>query len=330
MTGATGFLGGELARQLREGGHDLTVLARDVDAAAPLAERGCAVRSGDITDKESIRAAMAGADGVFHIAGWYKVGVRDTRPFQAVNVDGTRNVLEVMAELEIRRGVYTSTLATNSDTHGEIVDESYRFYGKHVSHYDRTKWEAHEKVARPLMEEGLPLVVVLPGLIYGLGDHSPIGDMIERCVRGRLPVIPPAAYCWGHVADVATAHRLAMDRGVPGEEYIVAGPPATLREAMNVVASIAGTRRPLVQLPAGLLRLISRSLDSVGRLVPSAVAPAEALRVAAGVTYLGDNAKARRQLGYQPRTIEEGLGEYIPALMQALGLTESAPGHLTS
>jgi nucleoside-diphosphate-sugar epimerase len=94
---------------------------------------------GDVTDRESMRAPMQGADGLFHVAGWYRIGARDKAEGRRVNVLGTRNVLELMLELRIPKGVYTSTLAVNSDTHGLLADESYRYSGRHLSEYDRPK-----------------------------------------------------------------------------------------------------------------------------------------------------------------------------------------------
>src|SRR5689334_3123939 len=117
VTGATGFIGGEVARQLVQAGHAVVAIARDPARAEHLTKLGVKVSAGDITDRASLRAPMAGVDGVFHLAGWYRVGARDKRPGQRINVEGTRNVLEVMRELGVPRGVYTSTLAVNGDTH---------------------------------------------------------------------------------------------------------------------------------------------------------------------------------------------------------------------
>src|SRR5688500_20405995 len=118
VTGATGFIGGRVARQLVEAGHQVITVARNPDRAGDLRELGVEVHMGDITDKDSLRAPMTGVDGVFHIAAWYEIGAKDSSMAQRINVDGTRNVLETMRDLSIPKGVYTSTLAINSDTHG--------------------------------------------------------------------------------------------------------------------------------------------------------------------------------------------------------------------
>ncbi len=158
VTGATGFVGGQVARQLAADGHQVIALVRNSANAKDLADLGVTLAKGDVTDKASMRAPMMGVDGVFHIAGWYKIGVRDKSDGQKINVDGTRNVLELMKELGIPKGVYTSTVAVFSDTHGQIPDETYRYDGPHLSEYDRTKWLAHYEVADPMIKAGLPLV----------------------------------------------------------------------------------------------------------------------------------------------------------------------------
>src|SRR6266849_4262267 len=140
VTGATGFVGGRVVRRLVGAGHQVVVVVRNPAKAADLANLGIEIYQGDVTDKESMRTPMQGVDGVFHIAGWYKIGVRDKSDGEKINVQGTRNVLELMRELGIPKGVYTSTLAVNSDTHGRLVDESYHYNGPHLSEYDRTKW----------------------------------------------------------------------------------------------------------------------------------------------------------------------------------------------
>ena len=153
VTGATGFLGGELTKQLISKGHQAVALVRTPARASLLRTLGVQLHEGDITDRESLRAPMTGVDGVFHCAAWYKVGV-DAGEAERTNVEGTRNVLDTMRELGIARGVYTSSVAVFSDTRGAMPDESYRYAGPHLSHYDRTKWRAHYEVALPMIASG--------------------------------------------------------------------------------------------------------------------------------------------------------------------------------
>lgn len=322
LTGATGFLGGRIARQLRAAGHEVIALVREPARAQGLAAEGVRLAQGDVTRKESMRAPMTGVDGVYHVAGWYKIGVKDKAPGAAINIEGTRHVLELMRELNIPKGVYTSTLAVNSNTHGQLVDERYRFAGVHLSEYDRTKAAAHD-VAERFAREGLPLVIVQPGLIYGPGDAGPSGDALANYLRRQLPLMPlETAYCWAHVEDVARGHLLAMEKGRPGESYFVCGPAHTFVEALRLAEQISGVPAPALTAPPWLLQAMSRLMSVVERVIP---APenysGEYLRVSAGVTYIGSNAKARSELGWAPRPLKEGLTETLEFEMRRLGLT---------
>ena len=322
VTGATGFIGGHLARQLAAGGHHVVALVREPARAADLAQLGIELAPGDVTDRESLRAPMRGADGVFHVAGWYKLGVRESTAAALTNVQGTRNVLEVMRELSVPKGVYTSTVAVNSDTHGKLLDETYRSPGAPLSVYDQTKWRAHYEVAEPLMRQGLPLVIAMPGLTYGPGDTSPVHTALVQYLQRKLPMVPlETAYSWGHVDDIARGHMLAMERGQVGERYIIAGPTHTLLEALEMARDITGIPLPTRRASPGMLRAMARVMGVVGSVVP--LPPdysAEYLRVSAGVTYAGENAKARRELGYDPRPLADGLRETLLYEMGQLGM----------
>lgn len=311
VTGATGFIGGTVARTLRQRGDEVIALVRDPGRARHLFDAGIDLARGDVTDRASLVDPMTGVDGVFHIAGWYKLGVDDPDAAWGTNVDGTRNVLDVMAELGIAKGVYTSTLAVNSDTHGVEVDETYRFAGRHLSLYDATKAEAH-RIAQARIAEGLPLVIVMPGLVYGPDDPSAVGVALRQFLRGRMPMIPKGtAYSWAHVEDVADGHLLAMDGGRAGESYIIAGPTHTMSEAMTLAAHVAGRRAP-IGVPAAAVRSLGSVTGLVNRVihVPDSYTP-EGLRVAAGPTYIGSNAKARRELGYAPRPLAAGWSQTV-------------------
>jgi len=318
VTGATGFLGGVLAKRLREQGHEVHASVRDPEKAADLQAIGVKLFKGDTTDKESMREAMQGVDGVYHVAGWYKIGVKDKRDAEKVNVQGTRNVLELMQELNIPKGVYTSTCAVNSDTHGKVVDETYHFTGKHISEYDRTKAAAHE-IAKEFIAKGLPLVIVMPGLIYGPGDTSSLRTSIIEHLKGQLPMMPAeAGNCPAHVEDVAQGHILAMEKGRIGESYIIAGDRYLLADAFQLASQVSGKRAPMVA-PAQMVKVMSVLARPFDNFLPPAYT-SEGLRVVAGVTYMGDNSKARRELGYNPRPFREGWAETVRHEMKLLGM----------
>lgn len=313
VTGVTGFIGGRVARRLISAGHEVTALVRKPAAASDLAGIGVRVVEGDITDRESMRVPMTGADGVFHIAAWYKVGARERSAAESINVGGTRNVLKLMKELAVPKGVYVSTLAVNSDTHGQVVDEEYRFGGTHLSEYDRTKWMAHYEVAVPLIEEGLPLVIVQPGVNYGPGDTSAIRDVLVQYLRRQLPMVPDkTAYCWAHVDDTARGIIQAMERGRPGASYIIAGPIHTLAEALRIAERVTGIPAPRLTAPPVMLNLMSGLMGVVEKILPVPEQySSETLRVSAGATYLGTSARAERELGFSARPLEEGLRETL-------------------
>lgn len=323
VTGATGFVGGHVVRHLRAAGHDVVAVVRNPGKARDLVDLGIAVHKGDVTDKNSLRGPMQGCDGVYHIAGWYKIGTRDKAEGYAINVEGTRNVLETMRDLGIAKGVYTSTLAVFSDTHGRLVDETYRYNGPHLSVYDQTKWQAHYEVADPMIAKGLPLVIVQPGLIYGPGDTSSIHTMLVQYLQRKLPLLPKqTTFCWAHVDDIADAHLLAMEKGTPGESYIVAGPKHSLIDAMALAERITGVPAPRLRVAPGFLKGMAALMSVVEKMIPvPADYTSEYLRVSAGVTYIGDNSKARKAWGYNPRPLAEGLRETLFHDMRSLGMT---------
>lgn len=244
LTGATGFIGGRVAQQLVEAGHRVTAMVRNPEKAQDVARLGVTISKGDVTDKESMRAPMQGADGVFHIAGWYKIGGRDKQAGTAINIDGTRNVLELARELAIPKTVYTSTLAVNSDTHGKLVDETYRYTGPHLTEYDRTKWAAHQ-IAEQFIAQGLPLVIVMPGLVYGPGDTSSVRTTFIQYLQRKLPMMPrQTAFSWAYVDDIARGHILAMERGKPGKATLLLAPPPRLKMRCSSPSRLPACPRP--------------------------------------------------------------------------------------
>lgn len=313
ITGATGFLGGHIVRQLRAANHDVIALVRTPSKARDLADLGVTLAEGDVTDAASLRSPMAGVDGVFHVAGWYKIGVRDTRPAVAINVDGTRNMLEAMKALNIPRGVYVSTLGIFGDTKGELKDESYVYHGKHDLVYTETKWRAHHEVAAPMIAEGLPLIIVQPGVIYGPDDQSGMGQMFRMWLRGLVPLTPSvAAFCWAHVDDTARGIILAMQKGAPGQTYIIGGPAYTMPQVMAVASKVTGKPAPLIKAGPALMDMNAAIMSVLGAVVPLPEPfAAETMLYTARTTNLGTSAKAERDLGFSTRPLEDGLRETL-------------------
>lgn len=314
MTGATGFVGGVLARQLTEAGHDVVALVRNPAQAGNLRELGVEVVEGDLDDSAALDRLLDGADGFFHVAGWFKLGRREHETLRRANIDGTRNALEAAKRNGVPRTVYTSTIALNSDTKGEVVDEGYRFTGTHISEYDRTKAVAHD-IALEYAAVGLPLVIVQPSVVYGPGDTgSPVGQLIRQLVAGR-PVLGPrvGGAAFAHVEDVARGHVLAMEMGVPGQCYILAGPRAGYDELFGQVRAHAGRGR-VVLLPPSVIRVVAAVTAPLEKLLPIPQAMTSEAALSGIATYYGDSSRAERELGWSARPLEEGMAETVASI----------------
>jgi nucleoside-diphosphate-sugar epimerase len=257
---------------------------------------------------------------VFHVAGWYKypASAKGKDEGTNINVQGTRNVLELMYELKIAKGVYTSTCAINSDTKDKVVDESYRFTGKHITHYDLTKAAAHD-IAKEFIAKGLPLVIAMPGVIYGPGDTSSMGNAVREFLQGRLPMLPSQwGVCYDHVEDTARGHILMMEKGKIGEAYIQAGEPQRVVDAYKLASEITGKKMPMI-VPYQMIRATAALVSPIERFMPDYYTP-DSLRAISGVTYWGDSSKAKRELGLKQRPFREGWGETLLHEMQLLGV----------
>ncbi len=252
VTGASGFIGSHLVAKLIVRGHSVVCLVRDPSRATQLARQGAILASGDVTNRDSMREPMRGADAVFHLAGWYALGIRrdEINSMRAINVDGTRNVLELAVDLGVPKVMHTSTVGVFGNTHGQVVDESYRAAKDTLkSEYERTKWAAHYEIAVPLQQRGAPVIILQPGGVTGAGDSAQHVVLYKFFLR-RFPVMFGASsgVTWAHVDDIAEGHILAMERGRVGESYILAGPAMTYRELMEQFAKITGLPGPKIWL----------------------------------------------------------------------------------
>jgi nucleoside-diphosphate-sugar epimerase len=312
LTGGTGFIGGEVARLLRERGDEVRALVRTPTRAIALRALGCELVEGDLSDEEALRAALHGVEAVVHGAAVYEVGVAPARREVLVdaNVRGTERVLGAALAAGVRKAVYVSTVAVFGNTKEKVADEEWiRPTGLgYTSVYEQTKVQAHER-AQELCAKGLPLVTVQPGVVYGPGDTSEVGGLFDRLLAGKLPLLPfpDLGVTPVHRDDVAAGILLALDKGANASSYILAGEPTRMRDLMAELARVAGRRPPRGALPTAVIKGIAPFGRLVGGLLGLPPNIHELVASSDGVTFWARSDKAQRELGWVYRPLADGL-----------------------
>jgi len=325
VTGATGFIGGHVAAQLVEAGADVRLLVRDA-ARVPTALSGAAgVAEVDLVDRESMRQALAGCETLYHLAGM--IAGRPHDLLWAINRDAPRVAVEAAAAAGVRRVVVTSTqTAIGPARPGEVADESTPFRSLGFRYIDSK--QAGE-VAALEAGERLGVEVVVTGPAYTLGapvDRTALGAPSARVVanylRGRLPMVFDGRTNFAGVEDVAAGHLLAGERGRPGERYLLGGVNLRWSELLGRVRELSGVDNPVVILPPWPARRIPGP-SVLGRELPGLL---ESMRMM-GHDWAYSPEKARHELGYAPRPIDESLQCTIEwqRELAAAGRFEGAP-----
>jgi dihydroflavonol-4-reductase len=314
VTGATGFIGSAVTRQLVERGQEVVTLVEpDVDVANL---EGLDVKQvvGDVRRADDVRQVVSGCRAVFHVAALYRFWARDPSSFYAINVEGTRNVLGAVTEAGIERLVYTSTVGTlglERVTDGTTAADERSFpdvrhlYGS----YKRSKYVAEHEVLRAIAE-GLPASIVLPTFPLGPGDRAPTptGQLVLDFLNGRIPGFVDTILNVAHVDDVAAGQLLALERGRTGRSYILGGENLTLEKLLRELAAITGLPRPRIKVPRALSLAVAAVSETVeGHILqrhPSV--PLEAARMSTSQMAF-DITRARDELGYAPRPATEAL-----------------------
>ncbi|HVF52769.1 MAG TPA: NAD-dependent epimerase/dehydratase family protein [Actinomycetota bacterium] len=317
ITGATGFVGGAVAAKLRERGDDVVALVRDPERAAKLSKAGCELVQGDLSSVEAMESAMMGCDGAIHSAAIYEIGVTKQRcnDLYETNVAGTERVLSAALKAEVAKVVYISTVNAFGDTHGEVVDETHVHHEDYVSCYDETKHLAHKVAQRMIEGRALPGVIALPGGVYGPGDTSEAGAMYDRFLKGKLPAIAfaDAGFNMVYIDDVADGILLCLDKGKVGESYVLGGELTTVGGVIKALANAAGRDYPRVTVPSRIVKTIAPLGPVIGPMMGFPRNLREVVRAADGVTYWARHDKAMRELGYSPRSLDEGMKALIEA-----------------
>ena len=317
VTGATGFIGGRLARRLLERGDDVVALVRSRPKAEELERLGCEIVDGDVGDGDALARGLDGCDVAFHAAAVYRVGVpqSEVASLHEVNVAGAERVLDAAVSAQVRRIVYVSTVNAFGDTRGQVVDETYERPGADfVSAYDETKYLAH-RAALDRIAAGAPILIAQPGAVYGPGDTSQLGAQIREAQAGTLRYVsfPTLGVNAVHVDDVVTGLLLVHDQGCVGESYVLGGELTSMRELIAKAAEAAGRRPPRLTMPTALIRLSAPLAPLLGSRLGLPPNLRELVSASDGVTYWASDAKARRELGYSPWELATGLRETAAA-----------------
>ena len=310
VTGATGFLGGHVARLLNAQGADLRLLVRPTSRLENLEGLRAERVMGDLCDPASLRAAVRGCQIVFHVAADYRLWARHPEELYRSNVEGTANLLDAAAESGVGRIVYTSTVGTiRPPARGSLSDEDSPVSLEHMAgHYKQSKFLA-EQAALERARRGAPVVIVNPTAPVGEADvkPTPTGKIILDFLRGRMPAYMATGLNFVDVRAVAEAHLAAAERGRPGERYILGDRNMTLHELLQALARIAGRPTPRLRVPYAVaygVALVDTALARWTGRTP--VAPLDGVRMARHKMFVRSE-KASRELGFRPGPVEDAL-----------------------
>ena len=312
LTGATGFLGSELARQLCDRGERVRVLVRPTSDLRRLSGLDVDVAQGDVTDRASVTRALDGVTQVHHVAAMYEIGASDPARMREVNVGGTTNVLEAAAERGIP-AVHVSSVSAQGPSPAAPVGEEWWAPEPGDSVYAHTKREAHEVFNR-VAGAGASVRAALPVTIYGPDDSSLIGGIMGFLARWPVPVgsFAGSRVSFVHVADCADGLIHIADKGTDGQSYVLSGQVATVSEVLALAARITGRRRPLAYIPVPVVTALIRAVRPLVPLVGLSRALLDETLGMVGTGHWSFTAeKAERELGWRARSLEDGLRETL-------------------
>jgi len=319
ITGATGFIGTQVANLLAKTEHRMVCMVRKYNEASErLRSLGAELVTGDITDKASVLQGMKGCDWVINIAAVYSYWQPDNRIFKEVNVNGTTNVMDCALEAKVSKIVHVSTVVI----YGKPADNPYTEESEpgpvRFSRYSLTKYEGDQVVWDLYKNKGLPVVVVYPSAVLGAGDPKASGKYISDIAHGRMPatVFKKTTLTWVHVKDVAEAIvRAAEKPGNIGEKYLIGNYRLTMPEFNKMISEVSGTRLPLLSMPDSLAMVSAYMLTGLSNLFkfpPPMGMSVDQMRIMKE-GFSADGSKAERELGltYTPVrvAIEEEIAE---------------------
>jgi NAD+-dependent farnesol dehydrogenase len=338
LTGATGYLGSQIAAELVRRGEPFRVLVRDPSRLGFDPDKAhCEVALGDIRDAEAVARALNGAHDVIHTAALVKMWVRDPRDFHRVNVEGLQNLLAAAKKAGVRKIIYTSSFIALGPSEDLCAAEDLRNRGPYSNEYEKTKAEA----LTWLRAEGFrsfPVVALLPGVIYGPGpatEGNLVGGMIEQYLEGKFPGLLGSGnqrWSFAYNTDMIAAHLAALEKGRPGEEYVLAGDNRSLNDFFCVLGEQTGARRRVRHLPFVAGKMMGAVELARAKFFghPPKVTPGVVEIFKHDWVY--SSAKASQELDYHVTPLEEGLTRTLAALrgLSRLDTATDDPHHYES
>ncbi len=303
LTGATGFVGSHVARAYAVAGAELRVLTRESSRLAAIEGLAAEVVVGDLRQPESLRSAMRGCNALVHVAADYRLWVRDPNEMYAANVDGTRELLRLAREEGVAKVVYTSSVATMGfQVDGTIVDETTPVsLAEMIGPYKRSKFMAEQEAIKAA-RGGQHVMILNPTTPIGAGDAkpTPTGRIVVDFLNRKFPAYVDTGLNLVDVSEIARMHVVALERGVPGERYILGGENLSLKQILDRMSAITGLPSPTIKVPHAVALAFAFFDETImGRLLGREPrATVEEVRLARKQMF-ASSAKAERELGFR-------------------------------
>ena len=309
ITGATGFVGAHVAQLAAQEGAELRVLARPTSKLTHL-PRHAEIVIGDLREPAAFAAALQGCDALIHVAADYRLWVPEPSEMYKANVEGTRELLRLAREAGVPRVVYTSSVATMGFHGDAIVDEQTPVSeAAMIGHYKRSKWLA-EQVAMEAARAGQQVVILNPTTPIGSLDTkpTPTGRIIVDFLNRNFPAYVDTGLNLVDVEEIARMHLVALERGMPGERYILGGENLTLKQILDRLAAITGLPSPTMKVPHAVAMAFAFFDENItGRLRGKEPrATVESVRMGKKMMF-ASSTKAERDLGLQVKSVEAAL-----------------------
>ena len=309
VTGASGFLGSHVARQLVARGETVRVLLRPSSNNRAISDLSLEYVTGDLRDAASLARAVSGVGRVFHVAADYRFWARRPREIYESNVTGTKNFLEAAKRAGVEQFIYTSTVATIAVDRRTLPNEATESsLNEMVGHYKRSKWLA-EREALNAAKAGLPVIVAMPTTPVGPWDWkpTPTGKIILDFLNGKMPGYVETGLNFVGVEDCAAGHLLVADKGKIGERYLLGGENLTLKQMLDALAQITGLPASKRKIPHGLALGLAYVETGFSRLIGREPRiPVEGVKIARHRMFV-DCSRAQRELGFQPEPVAAAL-----------------------